>query len=122
MLREIANVRQVEGEPRRRWFSDERLDLVVWEDEAQGIIGFQLCYDKQRDEHALTWIAGFGFSHGQVDAGEGRPGRYKGTPIVVNEGTFNMEELAPNFLNLSEGLDKALRDFIHKKLLDYPLG
>lgn len=122
MLREIANVRQVEGEPWRRWFSDERLDLVVWEDPGQGVIGFQLCYDKQRDEHALTWMAGLGFSHGQVDSGEDRPGRCKGTPIVVSEGTFNMEELAPDFLALSEGLDKALRDFIYKKLLDYPLG
>ena len=122
MLREIANVRQIEGEPRRRWFQDEQLDLVVWEDPGQGVFGFQLAYDKQRDEHALTWMAGFGFSHERVDDGEGRPGRYKGTPILVSDGTFNMEDLAPNFLNLSEGLDKGLRDFIYKKLLDYPLG
>ena len=122
MLREIANVRQVEGEPRRRWFQDEQLDLVVWEDPVQGVIGFQLAYDKQRDEHALTWMGGLGFSHERVDNGEGRPGRYKGTPILVSDGTFNMEDLAPDFLALSEGLDRALRDFIYKKLLEYPLG
>ena len=122
MLRELANVRQVEGEPRRRWFSDERLDLVVWQDPGGEIIGFQLCYDKQRGEHALTWMAGLGFSHERVDNGENRPGRYKAAPILVEDGTFNMEEVAPDFLAHSESLEKGLRDFIYKKLLEYPMG
>lgn len=122
MLREIANIRQVESEPRRRWFSDENLDLVVWQDAGREIIGFQLCYDKQRSEHALTWMSGLGFSHNRVDDGENRPGRYKASPILVADGTFNMEELAPEFLAQSEGLDPLIRDFIHRTLLKYPLG
>lgn len=122
MLREIANVRQVEGEPRRRWFSDEQLDLVVWENPDREIIGFQLCYGKVRNEHALTWMAGLGFSHNQVEDGESRPGRYKATPVLVEDGTFNMEDVAPDFLAHSAGLTESLRDFIYRKLLDYPLG
>lgn len=45
MLRELANVRQVAGEPRRRWFFCHEIDLVLFEDE-QGICAFQLAYDK----------------------------------------------------------------------------
>ncbi len=55
MLRELADVRQIPGEPRRRWFADDYFDLIVWFDKRGQIIGFQLCYDLPRDEHALTW-------------------------------------------------------------------
>jgi hypothetical protein len=30
MLKEIQKTRQITGEPRRRWFSDEVFDLIVW--------------------------------------------------------------------------------------------
>jgi len=39
MLREIRDVRQVSGEPMRRWFSDEDFDLIVWLDPEDRIIG-----------------------------------------------------------------------------------
>jgi len=55
MLTEIRNARQVEGEGFRRWFTDDYFDLIVWYGDQNAMIGFQLCYDKQGKERALTW-------------------------------------------------------------------
>ena len=63
LLRELADIRQVPGEPRRRWFSSPDLDLIVWLDDADTMLGFQLCYDKSRGERALTWRADRGYDH-----------------------------------------------------------
>jgi hypothetical protein len=120
MLREIANVRQVEGEPRRRWFTDEHFDLVLWDDESQHIVGFQLCYDKQKGERAVTWKEGGGYSHDTVDGGEDRPGRYKAAPILTADGRFDVERVAAGFLGHSGVLDSRSADFIYLKLLEYP--
>jgi hypothetical protein len=122
MLREISEVRQIEGEPRRRWFSDEHFDLVIWNNDTSDIVGFQLCYDKTRGEHALTWKYADGFRHSRVDSGEDEPGRYKATPILVADGGLDVEDVAAKFLGQSDGLDAASRDFIYYKLLDYPIG
>jgi hypothetical protein len=119
MLREINNVRQIAGEPSRRWFTDERLDLVIWTDREQ-TVGFQLCYDKQRGERAVTWKVDPGFKHNAVDTGEDRPGRYKATPILVADGSFDPRGVAADFLEQSGDLDADTRDFICMKLLEYP--
>src|SRR5438309_10513940 len=65
-------------EERRRWFASADLDLIVWFDDADSPIAFQLCYDKLRSERALTWKPDTGFVHMVVDSGE-RQGalRYK---------------------------------------------
>ncbi len=119
MLREIADVRQIKGEPRRRWFTDEHFDLVIWSEEDE-IVGFQLCYDKSKDERALTWKPESGFSHHGVDGGEDRAGRYKGTPILVADGKFDAVRVAAIFLGHSGILDAKSSDFIYMKLLEYP--
>jgi hypothetical protein len=31
MLREISNLRQIEGEPQRRWFEGQELELIIWQ-------------------------------------------------------------------------------------------
>ena len=122
MLREIADVRQIEGEPLRRWFTDEHFDLVIWTNETRDIVGFQLCYDKAHSERALTWRVDSGFSHNAVDDGEGREGRYKATPILVADGIFDTAIVAAKFLGHSGTLDSKSCDFIYLKLLEYPNG
>jgi len=79
-MREINSeyVRQKKGEPHRRWFADEYFDLLVWEDETGEIVGFELSYDKNRDQRALTWEKQKGYHHFKVDDGESRPGKFKG--------------------------------------------
>ena len=62
-LNEVLEVRQIhEDEPRRRWFRSDDLDLIVWCDEAGMPRGFQLCYDKPRSKHTLTWLPSSGSS------------------------------------------------------------
>lgn len=122
MLREISKVRQVDGEPTKRRYMDDYFDLVIWQMEDQGVVGFQLCYDRQHGEHAFAWQQGSGFSHHEVDNGESLPGKYKATPVLAEDGTFNMEEVATKFLSHGETLDPKTRDFIYQKLLQYPMG
>jgi len=40
MLGEIRNVRQIEGEGTRRWFTDRYFDLIVWYDDSGSLTGF----------------------------------------------------------------------------------
>jgi hypothetical protein len=119
MLREIKDVRQIKDEPRRRWYTDEHFDLVIWDAEDE-IIGFQLCYDKNENERALTWKPDSGFSHHGVDGGEDRAGRYKASPILVIDGSFDSARVAAVFLGHSGVLDAKSSDFIYLKLLEYP--
>jgi hypothetical protein len=77
MLIEISNVSQPAGEPRRRWFVSDDLDLVVWCDESGRPSGFQLCYDKGLSERALTWQPDRGFTHTAVDDGDRGGGSIK---------------------------------------------
>jgi hypothetical protein len=108
-LRELPDTRQVEGEPTRRWFSSPDLDLIVWVDERDAIVGFQLCYDKMRGERALTWRLGRGYDHMGVDDGEQSPGQYKSTPILVADGFFDRERVTALFLEASEGVPQNIR-------------
>ncbi len=96
MLYEIQNIRQNEGEPKRRWFIDDYFDLVVWLNE-NDIEGFQLCYNKSEDQHAFTWHKNSGYMHNRVDDGEDKPGKPKGIPILITDYHFPYEEVAAIF-------------------------
>jgi hypothetical protein len=73
MLKEVRDVRQVPGDARRRVFFAEGLDLTVWFDRDGAVMGFELCYDKGKNERAVRWKSGQGFVHQKVDDGENRP-------------------------------------------------
>ncbi len=119
MLEEIEDTGQEPGESSRRWFSDSYCDLIVWEDKGGGVIGFQLCYGKGVDEHALTWRKNGGFTHHRVDDGE-KPGLgHKSTPILVPDGEVSLSSLAEEFSERSRNIDSELSEFIYKKLLCY---
>ena len=98
MITEITGVRQINGDPRRRWFSNEDFDLIVWLDDPDDhISGFQLCYDKTAYQRALTWHSEHGYLHNRVDDGENTPGKYKAAPILVCDGIFEKEIIAAQF-------------------------
>ncbi len=120
MPTEVRNVRQIAGESKRRWFTDGDMDLTVWLNDRQEIVGFQLCYDKSAAERALTWKQASGFLHNRVDDGEGRPGRHKGTPILIPDGLFKVEKIAGQFLSKSRHLEPELSTFVYHRLLEYP--
>ncbi len=118
MLHE-SYVSQKETNVFRRWFQDEYFDLIVWYDlETKLITGFQLCYDKNRDEHAFTWHKNIGFSHNRIDDARADH-RHPATPILVADGMFPFEEILERFRASSAGIDEAIRSLVIEKLAEY---
>jgi hypothetical protein len=117
MLKEYA-ASQHRGEPLRRWFADDYFDIIVWQDHDGAIVGFQLCYDKNLNERALTWSRENGFQHDFIDDGEAAPPKKK-TPILLADGPFVVNEVMEKFLAESEGLEAPIRSFIIEKLHCY---
>ncbi len=119
-LKEAGETRQVAGERRRRWFSSADMDLTVWFDEGDEIAGFELCYDKGKAEHSLRWKRGSGFRHQRVDDGEGRPDRYKATPVLVPDGAFDRDKITRQFIENSRVIDQRISEFVRRRLLGEP--
>ena len=119
MLVEIRNARQVAGEDFRRWFTDEYFDLIVWYDDRKALVGFQLCYDKDGRERAVTWTRKHGFQHNRIDTGE-VTGHAKMTPIVVADGAFSRDPVADRFRSESAGIERGLAAFVYETLKKYP--
>jgi len=120
MLQEVSQVRQIANENPRRWFSSSDMDLTVWIGRDGNINGFELCYDKGRDERAVRWFEDAGFLHERVDDGENRPGRFKGTPILLPDGAFPAQVIAERFRSASTHIDQTIAGFVYGKLLEYP--
>jgi hypothetical protein len=119
MLCEMTKVRQVPGELRRRWFSSAAFDLIVWIDAAGAIAGFQLCYDREKNEKVLTWKAPDEYSHMAVDDGEGRAGRHKSSPILVPGGPFKPGALAEDFRREAAQLPFEIASLVLAKIAAY---
>jgi hypothetical protein len=122
MLQELVPTRQISDEPPRRWFTGEQFDLIVWYDGDLEIIGFQLCYQKGSDEHALTWWRDKGFAHDRIDDGEGRPDEQKMTPILVPDGSFDRQALIEAFREQSRAIEPRLVRFVTRTIAAYPGG
>jgi hypothetical protein len=118
MLRELQNVQQVIGEAKRRWFFCHDVDLVVWEDEGGTISGFQLAYDKHRNEHSLSWRRDRGFTHYVVDDGEPMAG-VNDTPFLYANGPFKRDRVLDLFLSMSSEVPPSIVSFVEAKLREF---
>jgi hypothetical protein len=118
VLRELRNVRQNPGERFRRWFEDDYFDLIVWYDPGR-VYGFQLCYDTQGHERALTWVRGRGYSHNRIDSGERRVGKAM-TPILVQDGLFDSSTIAERFKAAAREIDSGVADLVYRVLQEFP--
>ena len=118
MLKECKNVRQIKGDRKRRWFSNDYFDLIVWFDEDEEIFGFQLCYDIKRFERALTWREDIGYSHNRIDSGEYGGLNLKASPILVRDGYFNKVEIDDRFLKESAGIDQKIEAYDIRGITD----
>lgn len=116
MLKEAKHVMQVKGEPRRRWFDDDYFDLIVWFEPGDEILGFQLCYDRERKPRALTWTAKHGYKHTGIDDGENDFGGSKSSPVLVDDGLFDTGQIAKKFEAASAELPHAIAAFVLKKI------
>jgi hypothetical protein len=119
MLKEIIDIRQISGEPRRRWFTDNYFDLYVWFGEDKDIQGFQLCYDKDMNQRALTWNKPSIYTHHKVDDGEVNPLQPKRTPILVADGMFDNISVAERFRRESMSMEGDVSKFVYEKLVGY---
>lgn len=112
MLTEIKNIRQIPGDPFRRWFHSSDMDLTVWYAEDQSIQGFQLCYDKLKQEKAITWKKPDFFMHQLVDDGEHMDYSYKATPILTTDENVDKGYLLNRFLEESAELEPDICSII----------
>ena len=118
-LVDYAGIQQVAGGRPRRWFHSESEDLIVWYADDGSIFGFQLCYDKQKSQRALTWLPTSGFSHDRVDDGEGSPLTYKRAPELVADGAFDAPAMSIYFPRISGSLPRDVFAFVSGKLQEY---
>ncbi|KAB2877458.1 hypothetical protein F9K33_16365 [bacterium] len=116
MFREIKKVAQKKGEGIRRWFEDDYFDLIIWYNTDKTIRGFQLCYDRYGDEHALTWYSDLGYYHDKVHGGDGRANL---TPVLVANGPFPGDSVLSEFTNSAYSLDKDIAQLVIDKLGEY---
>jgi len=119
MLRELPPKKQVPGEMNRRWFFSNELDLVVWCDKDGNPTGFQLAYDKDRNEHSISWHFNKGFIHYVVDEGNQKSGKNE-TPLLYSNGAFNAVHVIDLFRALSIEMPLHIRKFVLEKLSLYP--
>ena len=120
MLREVCDVRQIPGEPRRRWFSDDDFDLIVWFAEDDTITGFQLCYRSGQESKALTWHRGKGFLHCSIDEGEADFAYFKQSPILVPDGVFDKDPVHASLRQATKDIPPGLAQFVLRKIAEYP--
>lgn len=112
MLREYP-AKQVLGDYLRRWFVDDYFELYVWFDSDNAIYGFQLCYDKEGEERALTWNRDTGLNHHAVDDGNKW---VNAAPILIVNGPFRPEQLKPLFSKNSQDLPTAIRELVSRTI------
>src|SRR5512135_52445 len=103
MLKEHISDKEQPGG--RRWFTDDYFDLIVWMGPDGGIQGFQLCYDKFKSEHAVTWTGKDGFRHERIDDGESNPSKNL-TPILLPDGNCPISDIIQRFFLASAGIDE----------------
>jgi hypothetical protein len=102
----------------RRWFNDDIFDLFVWYDAGPRLVGFQLCYDKDRREGALTYLDGRGYTHSTVDSGE--DSAWSGeSPALRAGGEFPRERVLGAFAARSKEIDAQVRQYVIEKLEAY---
>lgn len=120
MLMEMKDVRQIPREGFRRWFSDENFDLFIWYDDEKEIqpSGFQLSYDKQGYERALTFHENKGYRHDGIDSGE-EDASINRSPVLVQDGEFAFDSVIQDFETAAEKIDPEIRKWTLEKLRDY---
>jgi hypothetical protein len=83
------------------------------------IRGFQLCYDKHKSEHAITWQREKGFEHSVVDDGESGGLDFQ-TPFLYPNGCCDIDRVLARFSKLSAAVPTDIVVFVIERLKEYP--
>ncbi len=120
-LIELKGSQQFADDRRRRWFNSTDMDLIVWYDEDDSIVGFELYYDKNIREHVFIWRADRGFAHLAVDDGEQKPVlAFKEAPILIPDGHIDPNHIRDLFEGSREDLPAEVAALVLRKLVQYP--
>lgn len=116
-LAEVSNVVQWPGEPRRRWFAAETIDLLLWVDEQDAPVGFQLGWRDGGISHAVTACEGVPLSHALVDEGSRGGAGFAQSPILLGVvDDYDLSLIQPRFAVASRALPVELRDYVLRHL------
>jgi len=118
LLHELVNPRQHPGEPRRRLFWDDYIQLCVWFDHQDRQLGFELSYDLAGDCRALRCMPGPEVRHYAVDDGESRSLR-KATPILRLDHSRIDHRIAGDFRNRSRDIDPDIAGQVQEQIERY---
>lgn len=118
MLREVKPADET-VKSGRRWFTDDYFELIFWLDEKQDVESFQLCYDRGRNERALTWNRAQGPRHLIVDQGESSPLKNR-TPVLHEGGSFDREDILSRFARASALLPEKIAKFVKDQIREVP--
>jgi hypothetical protein len=111
-LREIPHVRQISGEPRRRWFVSEFLELMVWVNGANRPIKFQFCHRSGDSEYAFTWHEKKGWDYTAVDTGDSGGVGIKASAILRSRSAPDLVLLRSLFAAAAGDIPKNIQRFI----------
>lgn len=122
-LFELKTVRQFEGEMLRRWFDDDEgfFDLIAWmnvaPDQPDSVSGFQLGYNVNGQEQAITWLGGE-FSHRIVDTRDDSP--LTNDSSILSDATQDpVGELIERFKASSRNIDPIVRNVVIAQLNEF---
>lgn len=116
MLKEVAHTKQHPGEPPRRWFTSETMDLVLWLHTDGSLAAFQFCYDKPLTEKALSWSPLQGLCSMRVDDGSQQLPGHKTTPLLQNDSTPDIKAALAAFREASQDIPSPYADAIIRQL------
>jgi hypothetical protein len=119
-LSEIKTVRQRPTEGYRRWYVNSYFDVILWNDKLDGeLIGFQLCYSRNKSERAFTWTREYQSSH-HVSHGFGQLGTgHMATAILQGDGGPIPPAVIERFTLESTEMPPSARELILERLHDY---
>lgn len=118
MLIEPSKMTRRDGGYRRRWFTDEDMDLYLWLDDDGELARVQLCYDRRGNQRVLSWAREHGYRHDRIDDGEGVAGKAR-TPILVLDGHCDIDAVLVRFRAAAGALDRDLFECVDAWLLGF---
>ena len=115
MLKETKSVRQIPGEPFRRWYTDNKTNLIVWLEEHR-VVGFQLIVPDGETQAVFTWHEGRKVTVTSLDDGEGNMGHPKMTPILSKAHAVDRMAVSQHFKAVSAELPPGLSHLVEQKI------